>query len=155
VRESSPGIEIVEVQLVVQLCGGAGYVAWRDGVERLWRRQNMATGRKWSTTAWPRTLSVEHVAVLLLPLPAGRVGAAARSTRPIADPVFSAGIPVGGAPRTDPALELLLTWTQNPADGHTARLAPPVIEIVVQGKVHERWAETFDVDWPLPLADGI
>jgi hypothetical protein len=52
-------------------------------------------------------------------------------------------------------LELLLTWTQNPAEGHTARLAPPVIEIIVQGKVSERWAETFGLAWPLPPADGI
>jgi len=27
--------------------------------------------------------------------------------------------------------------------------------MIIQGKVRERWAETFDVDWPLPLADGI
>jgi hypothetical protein len=127
-----------------------------SGVERLWRRQNTrASGKTWSTAAWPRTLTPEHVACLLLPLPAGSNGAAARNLRPIADPVFTSGMPLGGAPRTDPVLELLLTWTQNPAQGHTARLAPPIIEIVVQGKVQERWAETFDVDWPLPLADGL
>jgi hypothetical protein len=108
-----------------------------------------------STSSWPRALTPEHVAVLLLPLPAGRVGSAARAARPIADPVFTSGVPVAGAPRTDPVLEALLTWTQNPAAGQTARLAPPVIEVIVHGKVLERWAETFGVDWPLPLADGI
>jgi len=51
-------------------------------------------------------------------------------------------------------LEPLLTRTPNPAAGHTARLAPPRIEVVA-GKVRDRWAETFDVDRPLPLADGI
>ena len=93
--------------------------------------------------------------MLLLALPAGRVGPAVRNARPLADPLFSSGVPLVGAPRTDPVLEVLLTWMQNPAAGQTARLAPPVIEIIVHGKVQERWAETFGLEWPLPLADGI
>lgn len=155
-RESSPGVNVIDVQLVAQLCNGAGYAAWRDSIERTWRchdtRENTS---RFSTAAWPRTLSSEHIAVLLLPLPAGRVGTAARNASPIADPVFTSGNPLPGAPRTDPVLELLLTWTQNPSARHTARLAPPVIEVIVKGKVIERWPETFGVDWPLPLADGI
>jgi hypothetical protein len=155
-RERDPGVEVIDVQLVAQLCGGSGYGPWREGVERGWRRHNARDpGRELSTVSWPRTLTADHVAVLLLPLPAGRVGVAARKARPVADPVFSAGVPLVGAPRADPVLELLLTWTQNPSDGTTARLAPPVIEVIVHGKVDERWAETFGLDWSLPLADGI
>jgi len=159
-RAGQPGVNVIDVQLVAQLCAGAGYPAWRDSVERTWKQHNKrpaqrATGQQLSTSAWPRTLGREHVAVLLTPMPAGRVGIAARNARPIADPIFSHGIPLVDAPGTDPVLELLLTWTQRPAEGHTARLAPPVIEIIAQGKVSERWAETFGLDWPLPPADGI
>lgn len=68
--------------------------------------------------------------------------------------MFSYGVQLAGAPRTDAVLELLLTWTKNPAQGHSARLAPPVIETMVRGKVDERWAETFGLQWPLPTADG-
>jgi hypothetical protein len=150
--EDDPSVEVIEVQPVAQLCGGAGYLAWRDGVERAWRRQK---GGRLSTASWPRTLGTDHVAVLLLPLPAGRVGPAARNARPIADPVFSSGVPLVDAPGTDPVLELLLTWMQNPGKGHTARLAPPVIETIVHGKVAERWVETFGLEWPLPPADGL
>jgi hypothetical protein len=150
--EDDPSVEVIDVQPVAQLCGGAGYPAWRDGVERAWRRQK---GGRLSTASWPRTLAADHVAVLLLPLPAGRVGPAARSARPIADPVFSSGVPLVDSPGTDPVLELLLTWMQNPGKGHTARLAPPVIETLVQGKVAERWVETFGLEWPLPPADGL
>lgn len=145
--EREPGIVVIDVQLVAQLCAGAGYPAWRDGVERAWRRQN--DGR-WGTAAWPATLSAEHVAVLLLPLPAGRVAQAGRSTRPIADPVFTSGIPLMGAPVSDPVLGVLLTWVQNPAKGHTARLAPPVIETIIHGRVAERTVESFGLEWPLP-----
>ena len=132
-RAEQPGVNVVDVQLVAQLCAGAGYPAWRESVERTWRQHNKrpaqrATGQQLGTSAWPRTLGREHVAVLLTPMPAGRVGIAARNSRPIADRIFSHGIPLADAPGTDAVLELLLTWTQRPAEGHTARLAPPVIK---------------------------
>jgi hypothetical protein len=110
-RAEQPGVNVVDVQLVAQLCGGAGYAAWREGVERAWKEHNKrpaqrASGRQLSTSAWPRTLGREHVAVLLTPMPAGRVGIAARSARPVADPIFSHGIPLVDAPGTDPGLAI-------------------------------------------------
>jgi hypothetical protein len=156
-REHQAGMEVLDVQLVAQMCaGGPGYERWRQHVERSWQRHNQrTTGRKWTTAAWPRALTPDHVAVLLLPLPAGRVGFAARGEALAADPVFTSGVPLRGAPRTDPVLELLMTWTLNPAAAVTARLAPPVIETIVQGRVSERWVETFGVRWPLPPPDGV
>lgn len=138
-RVGAPGVTVIDVQLVAQLCASGSYPLWRDGIERAWRRHaTRSTVQKWSTAGWPPVLGDDHVAVLLTPLPAGRVGLAAHNARPIADPVFSHGVPPVGAPRTDPVLELLLTWIKNPAAGHTARLAPPVIEVMVRGKVDER-----------------
>jgi hypothetical protein len=37
----------------------------------------------------------------------------------------------------------------------TALLAPPVVEVVGQRSVLERWVEDFGLDWPLPVPDGI
>lgn len=106
-RESAADVTVIEVQLVVQVCAGAGYALWRETVERSWRRSaTRSSPQKWSTAGWPEALGDEHVAVLLTPLPAGRVGLAGRNALPIADPVFSHGVPLPGAPRTDPVLEL-------------------------------------------------
>jgi len=148
-------VQVIDVQLVAQLCAATGYPRWRAAVERDWQRQNKRCGSRWTTAQWPRTLTEDQIAVLLIPLPAGRVGLAARGPRPIADPIFSSGLPLPGAPLTDGVLEALITWTGNPSRGFTARLAPPVIETILAGKVAERSVETFGLHWPLPVADGI
>jgi len=50
------------------------------------------------------------------------VGSAARNARPVADPLFTAGVPLEGAPGSDPVLDLLVTWT--PSDAERQRRRP-------------------------------
>src|SRR3954454_21638302 len=83
---------------------------------------------------------------VLLPLAAGRVGVAAgRNPKLVASPIFSAGTPAtGGGPYDDLALGLVARWVANPGEGQTARLAPPVIELIQRGRVSQRHLADFD-----------
>jgi hypothetical protein len=95
---------------------------------------------------------------VLVPLAAGRVGVAAgRQPRLGASPIFSHGKPAlaGGAPYDDLVLGLVARWVANPGEGTTARLAPPIIEVVQRGRVVERRVADFDQSWPLPVPDGV
>ena len=96
-------------------------------------------------------------AALLLPISAGRVGVAVgKHPRAIASPIFTSGAPGRhGGDYTDFVLGLVARWVGNPGEGMTARLAPPVIELVGRRGVLERRVEAFGQEWPLAHADGV
>lgn len=134
---------VLEVQLVVQVCGASRYPTWRREREAKWQRD-----REYSTSRWPQTLPPSAHAVLLLPAPAGRVGPAlGRHPQNIATPAFTV---TDGTPPADAVLVLITAWICNPAAGYTARLAPPVIDTIG----HARTIESYGLHWPLPAADG-
>jgi hypothetical protein len=85
VRAGQDGVQVLDLQLVAQVCAVASYPAWKAKREQAWRRQ----GGGWTTALWPAELSEGEVAVLLMPLLAGRVGTAVgRYPRCATDPVF-------------------------------------------------------------------
>ncbi|HEY8582717.1 MAG TPA: hypothetical protein VIL49_07210, partial [Capillimicrobium sp.] len=85
-----PGVQTLDVQLLVQVCGAASYPAWRDGRERAWRQ----LGSPFSTQSWTGGLDEPALAGLLLALQAGRVGRAVGAhPRTVADPLFATGLP--------------------------------------------------------------
>ncbi|HEY8583307.1 MAG TPA: hypothetical protein VIL49_10175, partial [Capillimicrobium sp.] len=53
------------------------------------------------------------------------------------------------------ALSLVTSWVANPGAGQSARLAPPVVELIQGGAAVERRVADFGLDWPLPVADGV
>jgi hypothetical protein len=92
----------------------------------------------------------------LLPLAAGRVGVSVgKYPRVVADPVCSAGRPPDGGTYDDLVLGLVAGWVGNPAPRMSARLAPPVIEVVQRGRITDRRLEDFGTEWPLPAPDGL
>jgi hypothetical protein len=152
-RRLSPDMTVIDVQLLVQVVGAGSYDEFRTGRAKAWRKQ----GQRYDCHAWPKALDTQGIAALLLPISAGRVGVAVgKHPRVVADPLFSSNhLATSQAPH-DICLSLIASWICNPADGMTARLAPPVIEVIQGGRVQRRAAETFGLDgWPLPLADGL
>ena len=151
-RTDHPGLTVIEAQLVVQICGASSYIPWRQGIERAWRKH----GGQYGTHGWPKTLTGEQIAAVLLPLPAGRVGLSAGPyPRLLASPKFTVGAAGERVLSDDPALSLIATWVSTPAPDVAARLAPPVIEVFQRGHIVERRIQTFGISWPLPAADGI
>jgi hypothetical protein len=143
-------IEVLDVQLVLQVVRDSGYGSFRAGWTKAW------TDEPYSTASWPKKLADSQHGALLLPLPAGRVGnAVGRYPALAAEPIFGTGTPVAGRGVEDLLRGLLVHWISNPADGHAARLAPPVIERIGARGVLERTVERFGVEWPLPTADGV
>ena len=118
-----------------------------------------------STAQWSDAIDLESYPVLLLPMSAGRVGVAVavavavavdKHPRAIASSIFTSGSPRRhGSDSTDLALGLVARWVGNPGKGVTARLAPPVIELVGRRGVVERRMEALGQEWPLPHADGV
>jgi hypothetical protein len=145
-------VEVVELQLLLQVIAQPSYDGFRAGWEKAWCNQN---GR-WTTRSWLEELPDGHVGVLLLPLRAGRVGVAVgRYPRAAADPLFTSGTGGEGAGHLDACLSVLTSWVCRPGAGVTARLAPPVIEVIQRGRVASRTVEDFGQSWPLPVADGV
>ncbi len=144
---------MLDVQLLCQVCGPEEYPAWKTAWEAAWRKQRAS----WSTAQWPDAIDRESYGALLLPISAGRVGVAVgKHPRAIASPIFTSGSPGRhGGDYTDLALGLVARWIGNPGDGVTARLAPPVIELVGRRGVLERRVEAFGQEWPLPHPDGV
>ncbi len=151
-RAQRPGCEVADIQLVARVCAAPSYAGWKRDQERAWKRQ----GGRYSTSSWPTQLGDDETAVVLLPLDAGRVGAAAgKQPRVVADPVFSCGAPPPGGSYEDIVLALVTGWVSNPSEGHSARLAPPVVEVIQRGSVVERRVVDFGQQWPLPAPDGV
>jgi hypothetical protein len=97
IAAEQPGVTVIDVQLVAQVCSAASYEEWKRVVERTWRRHQ--NGR-YTTAQWPAGLREGERAVMLGPYPAGRVGlAAGKQPKLIATPVFAHGDATGEAPR--------------------------------------------------------
>jgi hypothetical protein len=93
------------------------------------------------------------VGVLALPLPAGRVGPAiGRFPRPVLDPLFTTG-GGEGLGYDDAVLSALAGWLAQP--GLKARLAPPPVEVLQQGRVISRRLFPAQGTWALPSPDGL
>jgi hypothetical protein len=150
-RADATAARVVDVQPVVQLVRQAGYPAFKAARERAW------ADTPYSTRGWPAKLADSDYAALLLPLSAGRVGAAVGThPRVVAEPLFAVGTPAAGRGAEDLVLGLLANWIANPPAGVGVRLAPPVIEVIGGRAVAlKRRLETFALTWPLPAPDGL
>ncbi len=146
------GADPPELQLVVQVCAGASYAPLRHGRGLAWRKQ----GAPYATDDWPDALADGELALLLVPVPAGRVGRAiGKYPRCAAHPLFAVGAPGPGGAPDDAVLALVARWVAGRARGGAARLAPPVIEVVALGRVAERRVAGLGQTWPLPAPDGV
>lgn len=146
-RVDRPYVTAVQIQLVAQVCGVHSYPGWRDAREATWRRE----GDKFSTRTWPVALRADHFAAVLLPLRLGRVSTAAGDHPPlVASPRFARGPLQGDTGYSDGVLSLVTSWVSQPGFGVTARLAPPIVELIYNGRVGDRRIHAFGLDWPLP-----
>jgi hypothetical protein len=151
-RGEQVGVRVLDVQLVARVCAGRSYPELQRAHERAWRRQ----GGRYSTASWPARLAEDEYACVLVPLAAGRVGVAAgQNPKVVASPVFSHGRAPRGGGYEDLVVGLVARWVANPGDGLTARLAPPVIEVLQHGAVVERRLADLGQTWPLPAPDGV
>lgn len=151
-RTGQPCVKVLPVQLVAQVCGSTSFPSWREAREKTWRRE----GGVYTTRGWPAQLPVDHCAVVLLPLPAGRISTSAKDHPPLlATPTFTHGPAAKDAGYNDALLGLVTKWVVNPSVGVSAWLAPPIVETVVRGRIQERRIESFGLDWPLPCALGM
>lgn len=148
------GVKTLDLQLVVQACPpGPHYARWRKDRHRLFQRSNKALG----TSQWPEQLPRNHFALLLLPYPAGKVGAALAGAKLQAEPMFIRPIVKDDIAWLDlMAAQLIRSWLHwTPAD-MTVAAAPPVLEELRLGRLHAR--RLFDCglrSWPLPPPDGL
>lgn len=148
----APGAQVVEVQPLLQVAAADGYAAFRDGWTAAWRKQ----ANSYTTAVWPMRLEVGEVAVLLLPLAAGRVGAAiGRHPRVVSRPLMLSGHPPQGRDFEDVCVAALETWLRLPTGKVAPVLAPPVIEVLQHGRASRRYVQQFEVEWPLPAPDGL
>ena len=151
-RADQEAMQVLDVQLLAQVCAAPSYPEWKAGREAAWRKHGAAL----TTASWPSRLQDGELAVLLLPISAGRVGlAVGKHPRAIATPLFSAGRPRDDRRYEDLLLGLVTNWVTNPGLGTTARLAPPVVEVVQRGRVVEREVADLGQRWPLPAPDGL
>ena len=138
---TAPGAQAVDVQLVVQVSGPAGYQRWRADRETIWRAQ----GGRFTTAGWPAKLAAEHLAAVLLPLPYGAsAGRGRKAPRVVADPLFSTRPLADGSGPDDLALGLLAEWLHQAASGPALRLAPPIVELGTERRVLD-----LGLQWPL------
>jgi hypothetical protein len=141
-------VTIANIQLVIQVCGERSYPSWRADRERTWRRE----GGRFSTQAWPATLRAGECGAVLLPLDPGPVASTAQGHPPlVASPRFAHGLSPNGNYQ-DAVLAVLVSWLSDPGFAVTARLAPPIVEVVFQRGVAARSVETFGLNWPLSPA---
>src|SRR6202030_468522 len=125
-----PYVDFWRVQLVAQICGPLSFHSWRQARETTWRRQ----GGGDTTRAWPVELPVDHYAVVLLPLPAGRISTTMRDHPPLmATPLFVHGPMASDTGYHDGLLGLVTKWVANPGFGVSAQLAPPIVETITRG----------------------
>lgn len=137
---------------MLQVVAAESYAQFRAGWTRAWVKQ----GGGYSTAGWPDALEVGEHGVLLLPLPAGRVGlAAGRHPRVLASPLFLNGRPPQGRDHLDICVNTLATWLRQPTGNVAPLLAPPVIEVIQRGRIERRYVESFEAKWPLAAADGL
>jgi len=146
------GVTVIEVQPVLQVVAPQSYEEFRAGWMRAWAKH----GGAYSAEKWVRTLAAGEYAVLLLPLPAGRVGVAVgRHPRAMSRPLFLAGRPPHGRGYSDTCAHALATWLSLPTGPVAPLLAPPVIEVIQRGQVEQRYVEEFGAQWPLAQPDGL
>jgi hypothetical protein len=149
---AQPDAVVLDVQIVVQVCASSSYGPWKAEREKAWRKQ----GGRYTTATWPQSIQPDAYGLLLLPLAAGRVGVSVgKYPQVVADPVCSSGHPPHGGTYDDLVLGLVTSWVGNPAPGMSARLAPPVIEVVQRGRITDRRLEDFAAEWPLVAPDGL
>jgi hypothetical protein len=131
----APDARPVEVQLVVQVSGAAGYDRWRSEREAIWRAQ----GGDYTTAGWPAKLTPDVLAAVLLPLPYG-----SDSPRVVAPPLFSTRSQGDGSGPDDLALSLIAEWLRQATSGPALRLAPPVVDLGTERRVLD-----LGLEWPL------
>ena len=118
--------------------------------------------------SWPRRLDSSAHALNLWPLPAGRVGRAAglvgdvRKRQPktmLSAPGLTVFDPEKRPSDATTALAVVCaTWLEDvgTSDFEALRLAPPVLETwATGGRLLSRAVVDFDLEWSLPVADGI
>jgi hypothetical protein len=151
-RVGQPYVDVRQVQLVAQICGSLSFQSWRQARETTWRRQ----GGTYTTRRWPLQLPADYCAVVLLPLPAGRISTTVKDHPPLlTTPVFTHGPLAKTAGYHDAFLGLVTRWVTNPGFGSSAQLAPPLVETIVRGRIMERRVESFGLNWSLPPAEGL
>jgi hypothetical protein len=142
---------VTDIQPLFRVSGSASYASFKAD-EKAWRRQ----GSAFTTSGWPATIEEGTCAVVMLPLPAGRVGlAAGRHPRPVATPHFSSGRSIEPGRYDDMVLAILARWIPAANNERRVRLAPPVVELVQRGSVVERRVVDFGLRWHLPAADSV
>ena len=150
-RIDQPYVTAVQIQLVVQVCRDRSYPSWKEAREATWRRE----GGRFSTRTWPAALRAGHFAAVLLPLRLGHVSTASDHPPLVASPRFTYGRLKSDTGYEDGVLSLVTSWVSEPGFGVTAQLAPPMIEIVYDGRIADRRTHVFGVDWPLPASPDL
>jgi hypothetical protein len=152
-RRVAGGRRELELQVVVQACpAGLHYPRWRKERNRVMARSS----KRWGTGAWPEQLPSGHVAIVVLPYAAGRVGPALAAAKIVYPPAF-----LDGRAETRAAVELLAMqavrrWLHMTGDEDTLVLAPPVLEEFQQARVQRRsLLDCGASSWPLPPPDGL
>jgi hypothetical protein len=152
-RRVAGGRRELELQVVVQACpAGLHYARWRKERNRLMARSS----KRWGTGAWPEQLPSGHVAIVVLPYAAGRVGPALAAAKLVSMPAF-----LDGRAESRTAIELLAmqavrAWMHMTGDEDTLVLAPPVLEEFQQARVQRRSLLDCGVSsWHLPPPDGL
>lgn len=147
-----PGVTILEIQPLLQIVSATSYARWATGWQHALHKANVPTPR----LRWPEALPHTDVAVLALALPVGRVGrASGKYPTPLAEPLLAhAALPTEVPPATF-ALGVLLRWLQGRGSNEAARLAPPVVETLSNGRLLERTVQTYGQQWDLPAPDGV
>lgn len=147
-----PGVIALDIQPLLQIVSATSYGRWAKEWQTALRKNGVRTPRLF----WPDALPHDQVAVLLLALPAGRVGrGVGKHPKPIAEPLLAHAAPPAEVPTANLALAVLLRWLQGRGDGEAARLAPPVIETLSNGRLLSREVHDYGQQWGLPVADGV
>ena len=112
-RRAAGGRRELELQVVVQACpAGLHYARWRKERNRVMARSS----KRWGTGAWPEQLPSGHVAIVVLPYAAGRVGPALAAAKVVYMPAF-----IDGRAETRAAIELLAMQAVRRVAAHDRR----------------------------------
>jgi hypothetical protein len=158
-RAMRSDVQAVDVQLLAQITAASEW----PKLLAYWERRNPG-----GVGAWPRRLDSSAYALNLWPLPAGRVGHTAalggdvrkrQPRRMLSTPGLTVFDPEKRPSDATTALAVVCaTWLEDVgmSDFEALRLAPPVLESWAPGgRLVSRVVVDFDLDWPLPAADGI
>jgi hypothetical protein len=152
-RREAGGRRELELQLVVQACpAGLHYARWRKERNRVMARSS----KRWGTGAWPEQLPTGHVAIVVLPYAAGRVGPALAAAKLAYMPAF-----LDGRAETRAAVELLAMQAVRRGlhmTGDVDKLVVPQqgLEEFQQARVQRRSLLDCGVSsWQLPPPDGL